>query len=343
MALAYTKAGWSFAAYKYAYAQSARALSQNWYFSLKQVLVDLGWTVRGGYTASQGLHHNDGSNVDPWLTPADLRRDSQDFYIIMRGPLGLGDVEICFGSNVSNSETWWSRMFFYVSHNSGGTGGFGATYGGANGTSGTNSVPPTALDAQTLYVHNSTTNNTTANLNDTFSVYGAVSNDNKETRLVMSHGNVVNLFLGFSVLNNPHANLDNGGRVFTLRSTTDITLPSNTVMDNDFYTTPLYYGRVAGVNRTLYTGTSGYANLGHQSLNIVQQDNKMVVSPMDMYNNTLGEKGYYGTIPDMYWGNNAHEMQLLGDTVGGVPNWFSGGSIISPWDGVTPEPLPRVH
>lgn len=343
MALAYTKAGWNFEKYLYAYEQNLTRMKQHWYWGFKDVLVSLGWTVRGGYTLAQGLHHNDGTNVDPWVVPTDLTKANQDFYIIMRGPQGLGDAEICFGCNVSNSDTWWRSMFFYVSHNSGGTGGFGATYGGANGTSGSSSVPPTALDAQTIFVHNSTTATTSIDSSDTFSIYGAVSADAKETRLVIQHGNVVNLFFGLSHLNNPHPNLDNTGRAFTLRTSTNIATPSNTVMDNDFYTSALYYGRVAGINRTLYAGTSGYANLGHQSLNIVQQDAKMVVAPMDMYNNTLGEKGYYGTIPDMYWGNNAHEMQLLGDTVGGAPNWFSGGSIISPWDGVTPEPLPRVH
>jgi hypothetical protein len=340
MALAYTKAGWNFAKYLYAYEQNVETMNRHWYFGLKTVLVALGWEVRGGLS-SVGLFHNTNeaygaySGSDPWPTFNDANKTGGDMYIIMRHPSGF---EICFGSNYSSQTNYLYFHFFIASHNA----AFGAANSGANGTSGTSAVPPTASDQQVVYNHNVNVSNTGINSGGTFSIYGARSNDNLSSRLMIQRVRGQHYWFALDHLDNAHANLDNGGRVFTMRTATSGE-PTGSVMDNDFYTSALYYGRVSGVNRALYAGAPGYANLGHQSLNIVQADNKMVVAPMDIYNNTLGEKGYYGTIPDCYWGNNGHYMALLGDSVGGAPNWFSGGSIISPWDGVTPEPLPRIN
>jgi hypothetical protein len=352
MALAYTKAGWNFDKYIYAYEQNSQLSMATFYYAFKTLLLSAGWTMRGGYSATIGTHHNDGTNVDVWPTPNDASKANGDTFVIMRGPGGLGDAELIFGTNYSSQATYHNRPFFVVSHNSGGTGGFGATYSGANQTgTGTSVTPPTALDQQVFYAQNSNTVLLPTDTPGTWSGYVAYSTEATglgnasiiSTRVMFKWQEVICLNFTHDRLVNPHANLDNGGQVFYMRMFNDNDLPINTVMDNDLYTGALHRGRVSGVNRALYAGTSGYANLGHQSLNIVQQDNKMVVSPMDIYNNTLGEKGYYGTIPDQYWGNNGQIMQLLGDTVGGAPNWFSGGSIISPWDGVTPEPLPRRY
>lgn len=340
MALAYTKAGWNFEKYLYAYEQDQETMNRHWYFGLKDTLVRLGWEVRGGLSSDVGLQHNTAeafgawSGSDPWPTFNEANKTGSDMYIIMRSPSGC---EICFGSNYSSQTTYLYFMFFYFSH----AAGFGTANGGTNGTSGTSAVPPTASDQQEIYPHNNASPQNGIDNPNTFSIYGAQSTDGLSTRLFIQKSRAIHFWLSLEHLDNAHANLDNGGRIFTTRYANVIDA-NDSVLDNAYYTSALYYGRVSGVNRTLYAGTSGYANLGHQSLNIVQQDNKMVVAPMDMYNNTLGEKGYYGTIPDMYWGNNGHYMQLLGDTVGGAPNWFSGGSIVSPWDGVTPEPLPRV-
>ena len=352
MALAYTKAGWNFEKYLYAYAQSVELGQRNWWFGFKDTLVRLGWEVRGGYSSTGGLAHNTAeafgawgaapAQSDPWATVNDCNRTGgNDMYIILRSPTGF---EICMGSNYTTQATYMFFTFMYISHND----GFGAVNGGVDGTGGGNSVIPTATDRQTIYVGDTNGVNNDMDVGSTFSIYGAQSTDNNSTRLVIQKSRGIHVWFSFEHLDNPHANLDNGGRVFAYR-VVNSEEPINSPMSNVFYTSALYYGRVAGINRTLYTGTSGYANLGHQSLNIVQADNKMVVAPMDLYNNTLGEKGYYGTIPDLYYGNNEHYMVLLGDSVGGPPNWFSGGSIVSPWDGdilnagANPEPLPRVH
>jgi hypothetical protein len=340
MALAYTKAGWNFSKYLYAYQQSVELQNQNWWFGYKQVLLDLGWEVRGGVAKGVRADNTNEafgawSGVDPWATPSDVTRIGYDFYIIMRSPTGF---EICMGSNYATQPNYANYHFMRISH----AAGFGLANGGANGTgTTTNIAPPTATDQQIVYADNTHLYKSGIETGHTFAIYGAISTDGLSTRLVIKHERGIHLWLDHSILDNPHANLDND-QVFAYRVSESLE-DTSSPMSNTFYTSALYYARVSGINRILYSGTSGYANLGHHSLNIVQQDNKMVVAPMDIYNNTLGEKGYYGTIPDLYYGNNEHFMQLLGDSVGGPPNWFSGGSIISPWDGVTPEPLPRVH
>jgi len=305
-----------------------------WKFDIKTVLLAMGWTVRGGYSTSAGMNHNDGSNVDVWPTWQDaVRVGSNDSWIIMRGPAALG-FEVCFGENHFSA----GESFFLVSQ----AGFFGASESGADGTgTGASTTPPTASDRVDWFPQESFTS-MMPTTGITYAVFGMWSNDNKSHRLLVQNEQNIGFWLSCEHLDNPHPNLDDGGRIHSMRATESI-VTSGSVMDNNYYTSTLYQGRVSGIARALYVGTSGYANLGHPSLNIVQQDDKMVVAPMDIYNNTLGEKGYYGTIPDMYYGNNSHFMQLLGDSVGGAPNWFSGGSIVSPWDGVTPERLPRNH
>jgi hypothetical protein len=338
MALAATKT-WSFSnsirAFNY---QSTYYVYGYWMWDLKEFLVSLGWTVRGGYDpVNNVIYHNDGSNTDPW--PAwnyalKAQYSSRDTYIILRSPAALG-VEICFGSNYATSTSQAPNMFFYTSQGN----YFGATESGANGTGGTSAVPPTASDQVAWYPHNSSTITVPTANSTTYSFYAATSADGKSLRLICHWGRATTFFFVIDHLANPHADMDDSGRVVSLR-TGNIHDSNDTIMDNDYYTGTLFYGKRLGVARGLYAGTSGYANAGVQSHFVVADDNKMLVSPVDLYNNTFGEKGYYGTIPDMYYGNNGHYTTLLGDTVGGAANWFSGGSVITPWDPA--EPLPRV-
>jgi hypothetical protein len=348
MALAYTKAGWNFSKYLWAYRQNLEQMQGEWWFGLKQVFVALGWEVRGGLKSGGSVLHNTNDvfgawpGVDPWTSGADLKRSVGPYYIILRSPQTEGgNAEICIGSQyASNNSAYGYFHFMYYSHNAGFGAANGGTDGSGNGPSGA-TVPPLASDNLVLATINAGNNNG-IDTGATFSIYGAQSSDNKSTRIVIQRQRVSHNWFSFEHLDNAHANLDHSGRVIATRWSNSID-PNDAVMLNTFYTSAIYYGQVSGITRGLYTGTSSYANVGHQSLHIVQQDNKMVVAPMDLYNNTLTEKGYYGTIPDLYWGNNNHFMQLLGDSVGGAPNWLSGGSIVTPWDGVTPEPLPRVY
>jgi hypothetical protein len=337
MALAATKT-WSFFSEVQAYGDvTGDTYYARWLFDLKEFLVNsMGWTVRGGYSGNTNtLYHNDGSNNDPWPTYLDARKgiSSRDTYIIIRAPAAVGQ-EICYGANYSSSATYTSRVFFYSSQ----SGFFGATESGANGTSGSGAVPPTAADGVTWYAHN--TNSQTIPTQGTYTFIGAKTSDDKHHRIFCQTNRVVSGMWFFEHLNNPHANLDDGGRVASVRMA-NIYDSNDTVMDGDSYTSTLWQGKVSGVNRSFYAGAGGYANNNFANLVRARADDKIVVTPIDLYNNTTNEQGYYGTVPDLYWGNAGFYGQLLGDSVGATANWFSGGTVVTPWDPT--EPLPRNY
>lgn len=113
-------------------------------------------------------------------------------------------------------------------------------------------------------------------------------------------------------------------------------------MDNaNHYTTASWRGVVDGTARSMYLGGRGWNNTGIQSQIRVPTDRKTVVGPCELYASAVGARGYYGTIPDIYWSPDNQFRQGMGDTAGGAVNWFCGGSLIVPWDSA--EPLPRVR
>jgi hypothetical protein len=328
MALAHEKT-WSFTSGEHPYAGNVDDTSRIRVWQMKEMLKTMGWTVEGGYSTSQGLNNN--NQTDPFPTYAEYNRSSSDLWCHMKAPAASSLTwEIVFGVTYSNSNTYLDRFGITLSH----AAGFGLTNGGTNGSS---SAFPTATDQQQIYDENSSATRWTEGY--TLQMYGMWSSDNKNFRIWCKNARVIDMFLSFETLNNPAANLD-GDTVATFRTVANVADPSNSVLDGDWYTSALYYGRVSGVNRTFYLGTLGYNNAGMHALRRVNADNKMALTAVDVYNNTNGEKGYMGTIPDMYYGNNAHYMVLLGDTVGGPANWFSGGSLVMPWDST--EHYPRV-
>ena len=328
MALAHAKT-WTFYKQETVYNGSSDNMERAWWFGLKNLLFAMGWTAEGGRSASIGLHNND--QVDVWPTLASITRASGDMWANWKAPVALGGIEIVISSLYSSGDTYLNRMGMGLSHEA----GYGTVNGGTNGTT---TAVPTATDNVTIQSHNVSSQTIPTGGGNTQTWYGAVSADGKSHRIWHQQGHTISAFLIFDHLTNPHVNLDNGGRVMGGRFTTNTTTPSNSVLDNDWYTSALIRGRVSGINRNLYIGTHGYANLGHQSLRSVRADRKMVVSPCDIYNSTLDERGYYGTIADLYWGNNGHYTVLVGDTVGAVPQWISGGGLILPWDGTEQRP-----
>lgn len=332
MALALSKT-WNFTSRIYPYLGNTTTNHRNYHFGIKDIFLTMGWTVEGGRTAANGLHNND--QVDVMPTNDEANFGSGDIWMHMKAPPASPmSAEFVYASVFSNGHpTNSQRMNYYVSTGA----GFGTVNGGGNGST---SSGPTATD-QHIYSSYGTSTQTFASAS-TVSMYGAWTNDLKHFRLMMFNGQVLSQIHFFDIPNNPRADLDDGDVIHTWRHAGANTITPNTgVLDQDFYTSALYNGRVAGNNRALYLGSSGYANLGLQSHNTVLEDNKMIVHPVDVYNNTLGEKGYMGTIPDMYYGNNHQLGVLLGDSVGGSPLWISGGAIVTPWDPT--EPRPRVY
>ena len=62
-----------------------------------------------------------------------------------------------------------------------------------------------------------------------------------------------------------------------------------------------------------------------------------MVSPCDLYLNTLGVEDFIGTVPDLYWTPAGLYGKYIGDTVGGDMNWFTGGTLMLPWDKLQPQ------
>lgn len=329
MALAHSKT-WSFTSQLKSYDDSADNIMRQWYFQFKELLVSMGWTVEGGRSVADGVHNND--QFDVWPTWQSVTHVSGDIWIHLKAPAALG-FEIVYGAFYSSGNSQLYRMQMTVSQSA----GYGTINGGANGTTTTG---PTSTDMNTILAYTSST--PVHSQSRTFGIYGARTADNKNHRIMCMRGTMVDHYLSFEHLNNPSVDLDDGGRVFSWRyysiGSND---PVNTILDRDFYTGTQYRGRVSGVNRSFYLGTPGYANLGMSSLRRVRDDQKMFVTPCDIYNHTTGQRSYLGTIPDMYYGNDNQVNVLLGDTVGGLSNWFSGGSIITPWNNA--EPLPRFY
>jgi hypothetical protein len=319
---------WSFFSFNWAYTGSTYTSMRAYMYNLKEMFVSMGWTVEGGRSPSGGLHNND--QVDVWPTEATASHTS-DTWMHLKAPAPL-EFEIVFGAFYSSNDGESRRLSVNVSHSD----GFGAVNGSSDGTT---TAFPNALDQQVIQDDTNTTESTPYGMS--FNIYGSKTSDNKNHRIMCYHRRVCSSFFSFETLDNPHANLDNNGQMFAVRRSKTTDTPSTTVMDQDYYTSALYYGRVSGVNRSFYLGTVGYANLGMQSHLPVLQDNKIRVHPTDLYNNTIGIKGYYGTIPDLYYGSNGHYTVLLGDTVGGAANWMSGGSVVTPWDPT--EPLARIY
>lgn len=333
MALAATKT-WLFTKRLYPYLGVSDQGMRNFQWGMKDTLVAMGWTVEGGYSneGGMGLHNND--QFDVWPDRLTMG-GTTDTWMHLKAPVASPmTAEVAFGATFSGGapENLY-RMNIHVSTGA----GFGTVNGGGNGSSTTG---PTATDQHVYNVWGSST--TTSSTADTTSWYGAHTTDFKHYRLICFQQRVLIMQLSFDIPNNPRADFDDADVVHSWRhSGGNVTDPGATVLDQDFYTSALYKARVGGNNRSLYLGTPGYANLGLQSHNTVLEDNKMIVHPCDLYNNTLNEKGYMGTIPDLYYGNNNQIAVLLGDSVGGAANWISGGSMITPWDPA--EPLPRVY
>jgi hypothetical protein len=330
MALA-TEKTWQFTSQIYPYLGNANDTSRYMVWGIKDILVTMGWTVEGGYSTTTGLNNN--NQTDPWPAYTDYTRSSSDLWVHMKAPatFGGGNMEIVFGVTYSSTNTYLSRFGITVSHSA----GFGTANGGSNGSS---SAFPTATDQQQIYDENSSSQRWLEGY--TRSLYGSWTTDGKNFRIICKNARVIDSFWSFETLNNPAASLNND-TVCSFRFEPQVADPGFSVMEGDYFTSAHYRGRTDGTtNRSFYLGTLGYANAGMHALGRVYGDNKMQLTACDVYNNGTGVEGYMGTIPDMYYGKNAHYGVLLGDTVGGPANWFSGGSIVVPWDPT--EPLPRV-
>jgi hypothetical protein len=305
---------------------------------IKMSFLAAGWTIIGSYSGRNAdTPSNDGTTTplvagtDVWGAIYNLYNDSgKRYYIVFQCPPEMGKLHVCIAANYAGTSNQ-NYLNVYTSK----SGSFCAGNGGVDGT---NTARPTAPDE---YNHMTTRRLVSNDPDRQISVHCAYSTDGTQFFLYTKEGPAVTCFWSACVLDSAPAELDDGLVYFFEASdaiqTTD---PSQTVMDNaDHYTSAQWIGSVSGVLRSMYLGGRGWNNVGIQSQIKVPNDRKTVVGPCELYISTTTLRGYYGTIPDMYWGPNGLFNQGFGDAVGGPINWYSGGSLIVPWD--FNEPLPR--
>lgn len=346
MALAHSQA-YSFFHWERAYDANADGINdgitREWFYRMKSAFVAAGWTVMGSYLGS-GTLYNDGdrdlvdglgagAGTDVWTVPV-MANSTLRPWVVLQCPPAMGVIQMALGTSQP-----WNNNPEYVVYRTSHSGSFMATpgYGGADGTT-TN--PPTAPDQVTH--RNSGAGGMDSEGDYTASIHACWSADKTQFYCATFQEQGNPFFFAFSVLDNAPAELD-GGLVWTMTdggSPYDIL--SETKMDSgDHYTTASWNGSISGVNRTLYLGGRGYANAGIHNHLRIPQDRSTVFSPCELYCNTATIQGYYGTVPDLYWGPVNQYRQGFGDTPGGPINWLSGASLVMPWD--FEEPLPRVR
>jgi hypothetical protein len=209
-----------------------------------------------------------------------------------------------------------------------------------NFSGGTATVQPTATDQHTAFTDEaiSDTDADLPGMENTW--HAAESADGEHLVIFQTGGYELSFFFCCQKVANANVNLDNGVVWYARIEDTNMTQydPLQCVMDNAaHYTTQQWRGAISGANATFYLGARGYNNAGLQSRFRALADKKMILTPCDLYEDSLANQGYYGTLIDVYYGNDNHFYTLLGDTVGGAANWFSGGSLVIPWDNTEPN------
>ena len=302
---------------------------RNW-IALRDMFVGLGWKVRSSSDGGGNFGNND--DVDHFTDQSVLTRTgSNKIWIVVEAPVALGQFQVLYYTSFSTGTSWLGRIACLGSI----SGGFGAAGGGVDGTA---VNVPTATDQHTAFTDKAISDDASVATNYTW--HAAESTDGEHLVIFQTAGYELRHLFCCQKVANASPNLDGG--VIWYSNIFDQTLnnqsPSETVMDNaDHYNTAAWRGKILGSNYTFFLGGRGYNNTALNSKYRVLNDKKMIVSPCDLYQASLSVQGYYGTLIDIYYGADDHFLTLLGDTVGGAANWFSGGSLLIPWDNTEPN------
>jgi hypothetical protein len=331
MALAFEKT-YNFYHWTKSYEGSQENHARETLYNLKELFVSAGWIVESSHDGG-GTNLGNNDQVDHWTSTSVFSRPGgNDPWIVLKAPALFGALQICIVCNYSSGTSWLHRWDVFVSPSA----GFGSANGGSDGTA---TAAPTATDQ-------------TSDISDDYYAvpahtewHIAAATDDSQFIILNRTGAVTQTLMVFSNVNNPPAELDNGIAYYCYTGAN-----SNPTADADagnlgdgseHYTTARWRGSISGTNRAMYLGSRGYNNGSMHANQIVQDDAKITLYPCDLMCNVTTIQGYYGTIPDLYYGaNNQHNIGL-GDALGGPINWYSLGSLIVPWD--NSQPLPRVR
>lgn len=347
MALAHSQA-YSFYHWERAYDANADgindSIAREWHHRMKEAFVAAGWTVMGSYSGTGSLFNDGdrdlingdqitGAGTDTWTVPV-MPDSTLRPWVVLQCPPVMGVMQVCFGLD----QPWNNNPEYYIARTSP-SGSFMATPG-YGGTDGTTTEPPHAPDEVT---HRGSGPGGWSNGGSyTGAIHACYSADKSQLYIMSMQEQANPHFFAFSVLDNAPAELQDGLVWCMIDGGTTYTTISQTVMDNgDHYTQATWNGVISGVNRTLYLGGRGWNNVGIQSQIRIPQDRSMVVGPCELYASTTTIRGYYGTVPDLYWAPLNQYRAGVGDTVGGPIKWMIGASLMLPWD--SGEPLPRLR
>ena len=315
------------------------SIARHWWYQIKEAFVAAGWTVMG--TAFEGAVDNSGvtANVDGLGAGAGVDlitgppTDNNRVWMVLQCPPIMGDGQVMIFSDqpMNNNPEYWQLEFSPL-------GQFMANNGGVDGDAGT--TPPTAPDS---YQHYSNTYNS-IHTSGSYSanIHACWSADKSQFFIVVNQEAANAQFFGFSVLENPNPDLDNG-LVWTMirEGANPSVLQYQSAMTNTHYTNTLWYGMLSGTVEPMYLGGRGWANLGVQNLIRIPDDGKAPPGPCELYGSTISKRAFYGRVPDLYWGPDNHFQKGFADAVDDPPKWYSGGALILPWDVL--EPMPRVR
>jgi hypothetical protein len=342
MALAYSQA-YTFYHWDRAYDGNADgindSITREWWYRMKEAFIAAGWTIMGSYSGV-GSTFNDGdrdlvdgvgagAGTDTWTVPVFPNSTQRPWMVFQCPPImGLLQVLIGFTQPLNNNPE-------YIDCKTSPSGSFMVINGGGDGTT---TARPTAPDQIT---HNTNQGGMDGSGLLTAGIHACFSLDKSQFYFMTVQEQGSPHFFAFSKPDNAPVELDDG-LVWTMRFGSNYDTIGETRMDNaDHYTTALWYGVISGTVRTMYLGGRGWNNVGIQAQVRIPQDRKAVVGPCELYASTLTVRGYYGTIPDIYWAPLNQFRQGFGDSVGGPILWFCGGALIVPWDST--ESLPRFR
>jgi hypothetical protein len=327
--------------YSVAYSANDYQSDKQRHIDIKEAFLATGWTLLASFRGT-GTVSNDGSRLpgpvvpgtDQWGTNyANLNRSptSNPIWALLQCPAGMGTMQIvigCDAANTGNDET----NEFDMRWSPGGL--FMASGGGADGTS---AAYPTAPD-QLIY-DGTYHSGLTANYYEIHACW-TVSPLAEQFYMFATNSFGICQFWGFAKLNNAHPGLV-GGVVATYDQLNTTTAPTNnpasTQMASAAYSSALWKGVIDGTPRSLYLGGAGYASNLQANYIRPRPDKSLVVSPCDLYLNTLGVEDFIGTVPDLYWNPAGLYGKYIGDAVDGDMNWFSGGTLMIPWDKTQPQ------
>ena len=305
-----------------------------WWGELNTALHAAGWTTIGSHSGS-GAVYNDGTS-NPLVAGTDswpIANVTGRAWHVWQCPPAMGRFQLCvhqYYNQTSNAEyigIWFSP------------GGQFLVSGG--GTDGTTTVRPTAPDEMVRYAGNGTPP-WTSDSPYTVQLHAAWADDGTQLFIYAKQNAGNNIFAAFSVMDNPDPAVLDGLAAVWKQGASSVTTQADTQMGTaDHYTSANWVVSIGGVGYGCYLGGRGFANLGLSSLERVQGDKKMKPSPCEVYPSSIPQRGFVGTIPDLYWVPAGFYGRGMGASVGGPILWLAGDAVAMPWDAAEPLPLDR--